>query len=94
MQAADLWDRNDLALVGWFDPALVGRVSIQGQVRAAIMIITEVRLKDSSQMPFVEDDDVVEALATDGTNESFRESILPRTVGSGENFLNAVWSKN
>jgi hypothetical protein len=41
------------------------------------MIIGEIRGQQTSQMVLAEDDDVVQALAPDGSDESFRARILP-----------------
>ena len=38
-------------------------------------------------MPFAENENVIQTLAPDGTDEALREGILPRAVRRGEDFL-------
>ena len=40
-------------------------------------------------MPLAQDEDMVQTLAPDRADEPFRERILPRTVGRGEDFIDA-----
>ena len=49
----------------------------------------DVRREQSAQVCLTENDDVVEALAPNGANDSFREWILPRTRWTGEEFCDS-----
>ena len=53
-------------------------VLIQGQVRSTFIVILLVRTQQIAQMPFAKNDDVVEALTSDGADQPLRASILPR----------------
>ena len=54
-----------------------------------MMIVVEVRSKNPQQMPFVETDDMIEALATDKAEQYFNERNLQWGSRSRDNFLNA-----
>jgi len=53
------------------------------------MIIVDIRLKDSAQMPFVEDDDIVENLTPDTPDDMFTIGILPRRSWRNVHLFNA-----
>jgi len=65
MQPADLRKRNHSAAIRKLDLPFDGRVSFQGQVRSRVQVVIEVRSEDATEMSFVENNDMVEALATD-----------------------------
>ncbi len=52
-----------------------------------IRVVEKVRLQDSAQRHFTEDDDVVRALASDRTDQPFHEWILPRRSVRGDDFF-------
>jgi hypothetical protein len=58
-------------------------------MRLPIMIGVDIRLKDSAQMPLVQNDDIVENLAPDTSDDSLAVWILPRRSGSNLHFVNA-----
>lgn len=62
---------------------------MQRQVRSRMMIVVEVRSKNPQQVPFVENDDMIEALSTDGTDQPLNEWILPRRPIGDDDFLDA-----
>ena len=53
------------------------------------MIIGDIRSQQTSQMALAEDDDVVQTLAPNGSDQSFRVRILPRTRRGSDDFLDA-----
>ncbi len=60
------------------------RVFVQGEVCPRPMVVSEVRRQDLSEMPLVQDDEMVETLPAYRADEPFHERILPRAGGSGE----------
>ena len=52
----------------------------QREGRPGPVIVREVRGQDASQVPLVENDDMVHALAANRADESLREGILPRAL--------------
>jgi hypothetical protein len=62
VQAADFWNLHDLARRGELDRPGVGCVLVEREMGARLMVIGEVAGKDSTQVSFAEDKDVVETL--------------------------------
>jgi hypothetical protein len=65
VQAPDLWKLHDLARLGTLDGPGVGRVLVEGEVRARLMVAGEVADEDAAQMLFAEDEHVIQTLMTD-----------------------------
>ncbi len=76
MQPADHRDRNRFAEIWRLDFSLERRVPIQRQVRSCVMIVVEVRPKNSQQVPFIENDEMIQALATDRSYESQDAALI------------------
>jgi len=77
MQSSDLRYGDDLSMLGWFDLAFNRRVAIQRQVSSRFVLIVEVIDKNPPQVSLVEHDEVVEALATDRSDELLDVRRLP-----------------
>jgi hypothetical protein len=60
------------------------RVLLQGEMCSRAMIISEVRTKDTTKMRPVENDDVIQTLSANGTDQTFHVRTLPRTQRTGE----------
>ena len=54
-----------------------GRVLIQGQVRARLIIVASVRFQNAAQMHLAQDNDVVQTLPADRSDQPFGEAVLP-----------------
>ena len=67
----------------------LGRVLIQGQVRARPIIVGRVRSQQMAKMPLAEHDNMVQAIASDRTDHPFTISILPRRSRRGRPIPNA-----
>ena len=68
METADLWQGYDLAPGGRLDGAWLRRVLAQGQVRSRSVIVGEVGLQDAVQVLLTEDNDVIKAFSTYGSD--------------------------
>ena len=78
MQSADLRNRND-APARWRLPfPRVGAFVVEGLMRAGGVVVREVTAQQASEVPFVEHDDVIEALPSDRADDAFRVAVLPR----------------
>src|SRR3981081_4385413 len=55
-----------------------GRILIQGQVRARVIIVVHIRQQHVTKMPLAKHSHMVKALPSDRTDKSFRISVLPR----------------
>ncbi len=51
------------------------------------MIVREVASQSAAQVPFAEDEDVIQTLAPDRAEESLRERVLPRAVGRRQDLI-------
>jgi len=54
------------------------RIFIQCPVRPDLVVIAGVSLQDPAQMRLAQDDDMVDALAPDRSDQSFGKTVLPR----------------
>jgi hypothetical protein len=52
-------------------------------MRSVIVVMTDVLAHQSFQMPFVQNDDVVEQIASTVANPTLRNTILPGTAEAG-----------
>ena len=89
VESADLRQRNDLTMRWRLDSTRFRRVFVESQVRARGVIVAEVIAETTPQVSLVEDDDVVEEFASDGTDQALGEGILPRRARRGENLGDA-----
>ncbi len=59
-------------------------VFLEAEMRATAMVVAEVRRQDVPQVRGIQDDHVIEALATNGSDEPFNERVLPGTSWTGD----------
>ena len=64
MQTADVRESDDRSQVGLLDRSLFWALFVQRKMRSRRVIVRKVGAKKSLEMKFVEDDDMIEALAT------------------------------
>src|SRR5262245_61875831 len=60
------------------DRSMNGSVLVQGAMRPRFIIIVRVGLKDPAQVPLAQGDDIIDALATDRSDQPLGEAVLPR----------------
>src|SRR5207249_9129625 len=94
MQATDFGNLDDPAELPPLDWPCVGGILVEREVRASLLIASlaiarEVPGQDATQMSFAQDEDMIQALASDRADEPLREGILPRAVRRGEDFTDA-----
>ena len=68
VQAADFGTLHDLAHRGKLDGPERGRVLVEREVRACLMVIGEVAGEDAAQVSLAEDEHVIETFAEDQTH--------------------------
>ena len=78
MQPTNLRDGNGITFGRRFNATWDRRVAIKRQVASGIVIVVEITRKDAVQMPFIQHDDVVEALSPYGADDAFAVRALPR----------------
>ena len=79
----NLDDRPRGGELGWAD---VGRILVEQEMRASPVIVGEVADANAAEVPLAQDQDVIEALTSDGADESLREGILPGALRSRQQF--------
>src|SRR6267378_1494988 len=89
VQAADFWKLDDPASRGELDGPDIGCVLSEPEMRASLVIVAEVTCQDAAQVSFPENENMIQAFASDRANEPLREGILPRAVRRGEDFTDA-----
>ena len=55
-----------------------GRVFAQGEVSSGVLVVAEIGTQYAAQMCLIKDDDVIETLTPDGSDEALDVGILPR----------------
>jgi hypothetical protein len=63
-------------------------VLLQSEMSSRSLIIVKVRFKNTAQAAFIEHEDMVEAIAADGTDQPLDIRILPRRTWGRENLPN------
>jgi len=84
VESADLRHCHDITKLGWLDRAWLGRVFPESEMRARGVIVAEVIAKATTEVSFVQHDDVVEEFAPDGFDHALSERVLPRGVRRDE----------
>ena len=87
MESADLRNRNDPPGFGRLDGPRLRRVLLQSQVCAGLMIVIEEISKVPVKTSFVEYNDVVQALAANGSDDPFDILTLPRRAWGGQDLF-------
>ena len=77
MKPADLRDRNDAPASLRLHFSRIGAVVVERLMRAGGVIVREVPAQQASEMPFVDHDDVIEAFASNRSDDVLGEGILP-----------------
>jgi hypothetical protein len=70
-------DRPRGELTEPLDRPMDRRILAQGQMRSERVVVARVGRKDSAQMAFAEDDNVIKAFPADRADQSLRTPVLP-----------------
>src|SRR5262245_35189872 len=89
VKSTDLWNLDDPVRLVRLNCPTFWCVLIQRQVRAGFVIIAEIVFEQSAQMVVIEDDHMIQALATNASDHPLHVTILPRTPWRYANFLDA-----
>jgi hypothetical protein len=65
VEPADFRSHHDPTGVGRVDGARLGRVLLERKVRPRVLVVRHIAAKQASEMPLIDDDEVVQALAAD-----------------------------
>lgn len=89
MEPADLWERHDLPVAAGLNRSPLGGILAKRKMRSGLVVILEVRNKDASQTPFIQDDPVVQAFAPHAADQAFHIRILPRASWRRDDLFHA-----
>src|SRR5437899_11343912 len=89
VEATDFANRDDLAEFRPLNWAAVGCILVEREVSARPVVVREVAGEGAAQVPFAEDEDVIQTLAPNRADEPLREGILPGAVSRREDFTYA-----
>jgi hypothetical protein len=78
VQATKVGDRHDPAGGRQRDWPGNGRVLVEREMRTRFQVVRDVRGQGAAQSARIGDDDVIEALAPNGADESLGIAVLPR----------------
>jgi hypothetical protein len=92
MQSADDWAAKNTPCP--LHSTRKGRVLIQGQVRARLIIAIHIRQQHMTKMPLAEYNNLVKALPSDRADKSFSISVLPWGARWRRSIANADRSKS
>jgi hypothetical protein len=81
VQTADFRLHHDAARR--LDGAFHRRILAEREMRARPLVVRDIGPKDSTKMPFIEDDDVVQTLAADRADDAFNVGVPPRRARCG-----------
>jgi hypothetical protein len=79
----NLDDRPRGGELGWAD---VGRILVEREMRPSLVIVGEVADEDAAEVPFAQDQDVIQALTSEGADKSLCKGILPGALRSRQQF--------
>ena len=89
MQTADVWNGGDRA-AGWrLDNTRHGRILVQREMSAPMVVIVDIALQVALQRALVQHGDVIEALASKGADHALNVRILPRRTRCRQHFFDA-----
>src|SRR5207253_872338 len=77
MEATDLRNGDDCASCRWRHLPRDRRVLVEREMRAGSLVIFHVLCENTCEAGGSEDDHVIEALASDGSDEAFSVRVLP-----------------
>ena len=90
MQATDFRNLDDPAGLGELDGPDVRCILFEREVSARPVIVREVARQGAAQVPFAEDEDVIQTLASDRADEPLGERILPGAKRRRQDFTDAM----
>ena len=89
VQAADLWNGDHTARSQRRDWTWKGCILVQSEVRARSRVVGDVLIQNAPKASSRQHDDVIEALASDRSDESFDVGVLPGGARRRQDFLDA-----
>ena len=89
MQTADLVYSHDGTQLRWLYAPRDRCIPLQREMGTQDVVVVDVVIQDAPQVPFTEDDQVVQAFAPDRADDSLGIGVLPGRLGRGEDLPDA-----
>ena len=80
MQAADFGYLHDPTCLGDLDWSDVWRILVEGEMCASPMIVLEIACQDAAQVPLTKNENVIQTLQADRTDQAFGETENERLL--------------
>ena len=87
VQAADLWEGDNVAGRGRLHRPGLGAIFVDREMRAASVVVLKGCRQHTAEVVLIEDDDVVETFAADRANDAFDIGVLPRRSRRGDDLF-------
>jgi hypothetical protein len=78
VQTANLWKCDDLPEFTLVHHSRLGRILFKPEMRPGAIVVLPVVRKDSAEVPLVQNENVIQALAPQRSDESLRVGVLAR----------------
>ena len=82
IQSTDLWNLDHRTERGRLGGSADGRIFFERQMRAASFVVIEIAIQDPAQSGAMENNDVIQAFAPNGTDQALRVGVLPRVIAA------------
>ena len=80
MKSTEERQSDDVTSITAFNFTRLWRIFMQTQVGPMLMVVDQVFLQRSAQVPFVQDNKSVKTFTTDGSDHAFCISVFPRLL--------------
>ena len=87
VQAADLWKGDNGACRGWLYGPGLWTILAEREMCPALVVILKIIRQHTAQVTLIEDDDVIEAFATDRADDALDIGVLPWRSRCSDNLL-------
>ena len=87
VQTTHLWEGDDGACRGWLYGARLWTILVEREMRPTLVMILKIGRQHTAQVTLIEDDDVIEAFATDRADDALDIGVLPRRPRCGDDLL-------
>ena len=78
VESAEMRNGDDVSRVKWVDGSRLRTLFGQGNMSSRRVVVGHVGAKHSTEMPLVENNEVIQAVAPNGANQPLDIGILPR----------------
>jgi len=78
VESTESRERDNISVLSGFNHAPSGRITVERHVGPVVVVVPHVFAETSQQVKLIEHDEVVDELATKGSDEPLDVTVLPR----------------